>query len=162
MTVIDDLLRNNERYAAGYNSDHAVASAPQVAIVACMDARLDPAGVLGLQTGDAHVIRNAGGVVTDDTLRSLTISQRLLSTKEIMLIHHTDCGMLAFSDEEVLAQIERDSGVRPRFALESFSDLDDDVRRSIVRIKASPFIPHRNDVRGFVYGIENGRLREVR
>jgi carbonic anhydrase len=135
--------------------------ATQVAVLACMDARLDPARALGLEVGDAHVIRNAGGVVTDDAIRSLAISQRLLGTKEIILIHHTDCGMLTFSDDEVKAQIEQDTGIRPPFALESFKDLDADVRQSIARIAASPFVPDKSRVRGFVYDVKTGKLREV-
>jgi carbonic anhydrase len=162
MTVTDEFLTNNERYAAGFGKgDLAMPPAKQVAIVACMDARLDPARALGLQEGDAHVIRNAGGVVTDDAIRSLAISQRLLGTKEIILIHHTDCGMLTFSDDEVKAQIEQDTGIRPPFALESFADVDTDVRQSIARITASPFVPDKSHVRGFVYDVKTGTLREV-
>ena len=133
-----------------------------IAVVACMDARLNPSGVLGLSEGDAHVIRNAGGVVTDDVIRSLTISQRLLGTTEIVLIHHTDCGMLSFHDDDVKARIEADTGIRPPFALEAFPDVDADVIQSIARIKASPYLPHRDAVRGFVYEVETGRLREVK
>ena len=162
MTVTDELLTNNERYAAGFGKgDLAMPPAKEVAIVACMDARLDPARALGLQEGDAHVIRNAGGVVTDDAIRSLAISQRLLGTKEIVLIHHTDCGMLTFSDDEVKTQIERDTGIRPPFALESFADVDADVRQSIARITASPFVPDKSHVRGFIYDVKTGTLREV-
>src|SRR5690242_17675732 len=135
--------------------------AKQVAVLACMDARLDPARALGLEEGDAHVIRNAGGVVTDDAIRSLTLSQRLLGTDEIILIHHTDCGMLTFSDDEVKASIAKDVGIRPPFALEAFSDPADDVRQSIARIKASPFIPRKDKIRGFVYDVKTGRLNEV-
>jgi carbonic anhydrase len=126
-----------------------------------MDARINPYGLLGLSEGDAHVIRNAGGVVTDDVIRSLAISQRLLATTEIILIHHSGCGMLSFHDDEVKAQIEADTGIRPPFALEAFPDVDADVRQSIARVKASPFLPHRDAVRGFVYEVESGRLREV-
>ena len=126
-----------------------------------MDARLDPARMLGLEEGDAHVIRNAGGVVTDDAIRSLTISQTLLGTEEIVLIHHTDCGMLTFTDDELRGRIERETGIKPTWAPEAFADLDADVRQSIARIQASPFIPHRDRVRGFIYQIENGRLREI-
>jgi carbonic anhydrase len=132
-----------------------------VAVVACMDARLNVYGMLGIEEGDAHVIRNAGGVVTDDEIRSLVISQRLLGTREIVLIHHTDCGMLTFTDDVVKDQIQADTGIRPDFALESFPDLDEDVRQSMARIQASPFIPHKDAVRGFVYEVETGRLREV-
>ena len=162
MTVTDEFLANNESYAAGFGKgDLSMPPAKQVAVLACMDARLDPARVLGLEEGDAHVIRNAGGVVTDDAIRSLALSQRLLGTKEIILIHHTDCGMLTFSDDEVKAQIEQDTGIRPPFALESFKDLDADVRQSIARITASPFVPDKSRVRGFVYDVKTGRLREV-
>lgn len=128
----------------------------------CMDARLETGGLLALSEGDAHVIRNAGGVVTEDVIRSLTISQRLLGTREIMLVHHTDCGMLTFKDDEVKQQILEDTGVKPPFALESFSDLEADVRQSIDRIKASPFIPHKDQVRGFVYDVTTGQLNEVK
>jgi carbonic anhydrase len=126
-----------------------------------MDARLDVHKILGLQEGDAHVIRNAGGVITDDEIRSLTISQRLLGTREIILIHHTDCGMLTFSDDELKAQIHEDVGLKPHFSMESFSDLEEDVRQSMARIQASPFISHKESVRGFIYEVETGRLREV-
>jgi carbonic anhydrase len=126
-----------------------------------MDARLDVHKILGLEEGDAHVIRNAGGVITDDEIRSLTISQRLLGTREVILIHHTDCGMLTFSDDELKQQIHEEVGVKPHFSMESFSDLEDDVRQSVARIKASPFIPHKDAVRGFIYEVETGRLREV-
>jgi carbonic anhydrase len=126
-----------------------------------MDARLDVHKILGLQEGDAHVIRNAGGVITDDEIRSLTISQRLLGTREIILIHHTDCGMLTFSDDELKAQIQEEVGMKPHFSMESFSDLEEDMRQSIARIQASPFIPHKDAVRGFIYEVETGRLREV-
>jgi carbonic anhydrase len=132
-----------------------------VAVVACMDARVDVHKILGLQEGDAHVIRNAGGVITDDEIRSLTISQRLLGTREIVLIHHTDCGMLTFSDDDLKAQIHEEVGVKPHFSMESFPDLEEDVRQSVARIKASPFVPHKDSVRGFVYEVETGRLREV-
>jgi len=132
-----------------------------VAIVACMDARLNPYALLGLSEGDAHIIRNAGGAVTTDVIRSLTISQRLLGTEEIVLIHHTGCGMLTFSDDDFRSAVEKDTGIRPAWAAETFSDLDTGVRRSIARIKASPFIPRTDSVRGFVYEVETGRLREV-
>jgi carbonic anhydrase len=133
----------------------------KVAVLACMDARLDPAKVLGLDEGDAHVIRNAGGVVSEDAVRSLVISQRLLGTEEIILIHHTDCGMLTFDDNSVKDEIEADTGLRPSFALEAFPDADADVRQSIARIQANPFIPNKGQVRGFVYEVETGKLREV-
>ena len=162
MSVTDELLRNNESYAESFDKgDLPMPPARGVAVVACMDARLNVYGMLGLQEGDAHVISNAGGVVTDDEIRSLTISQRLLGTREIILIHHTDCGMLTFTDDEVKQQIQEDVGIKPEFALESFADLDSDVRQSMARIQASPFIPHKDAVRGFVYEVETGRLREV-
>src|ERR1700704_2526254 len=163
MSVTDELLANNERYAANFDKGELpLPPGKKVAVVACMDARLNPYGVLGLAAGEAHVIRNAGGVVTDDEIRSLAISQRLLGTNEIILIHHTDCGMLTFHDDEAKAQIEADTGIRPPFALEAFGDLDADVRQSIARIKASPFIPNKDSIRGFVYEVETGRLREVK
>ena len=162
MSVTDELLRNAEQYAANFDKGELpLPPAKGVAVVACMDARLDPARALGLQEGDAHVIRNAGGVVTDDAIRSLAISQRLLDTEEIILIHHTDCGMLTFTDDEFKRSIQDDTGVKPEWAAEAFPDLDEDVRQSIARIKASPFIPRTDKVRGFVYEVETGRLREV-
>ena len=162
MSVTDELLRNNHSYAGSFKKgDLPLPPARHVAVVACMDARLDVHKILGLQEGDAHVIRNAGGAVTDDAIRSLAISQRLLGTKEIILIHHTDCGMLTFTDEQVKGTIEKETGIRPAFALEAFSDLDDDVKQSIARIKASPFIPNKSSVRGFVYDVKTGRLEEV-
>ena len=162
MTVTDELLRNNESYAATFDKGGLpLPPAKKLAIVACMDARLDPAGALGLQEGDAHVIRNAGGVVTADAIRSLAISQRLLGTEEIVLIHNTDCGMLTFSDDEFRRSIEADTGIKPEWPAESFDDLDADMRQSIARIKASPFIPRTDKLRGFVYEVETGRLREV-
>jgi carbonic anhydrase len=162
MTTTDELLANNEAYAAGFDKGGLpMPPGKRVAVLACMDARLDPARALGLAEGDAHVIRNAGGVVSEDAVRSLVISQRLLGTEEIVLIHHTDCGMLTFTDDEVKAAIEADVGLRPPFALESFRDLDADVRQSIARIRANPFIPRTDAVRGFVYEVETGRLREV-
>lgn len=162
MSTTDELLSNNEQYAARFDkADLPVPPARKVAVVACMDARLNVYAILGLSEGDAHVIRNAGGIVTDDAIRSLAISQRLLGTGEIVLIHHTGCGMLTFTDEEFKAAIERETGVKPAWAAEAFSDLDRDVRQSIARIKASPFIPHKDSVRGFVYEVESGRLREV-
>ncbi|MGH3147647.1 MAG: beta-class carbonic anhydrase [Rubrobacter sp.] len=162
MSVTDELLRNNEAYAESFDKgDLPLPPARGVAVVACMDARLNVYGMLGLQEGDVHVIRNAGGVVTDDEVRSLAISQRLLGTREIILIHHTDCGMLTFSDDELKQQIQDDVGVKPHFPMESFSDLEEDVRQSKARILASPFIPHKDAVRGFVYEVETGRLREV-
>ena len=162
MSVTDDLIANSAAYAASFDKGGLpMPPGKQVAVLACMDARLNPYGVLGLQEGDAHVIRNAGGVVTDDEIRSLAISQRLLGTKEIILIHHTDCGMLTFTDDAFKRQIQDDTGIKPEWAAESFTDLDEDVRQSIARINASPFIPHKDSVRGFVYDVETGKLREV-
>ncbi|MDQ4001313.1 MAG: carbonic anhydrase [Actinomycetota bacterium] len=162
MSVTEDLLQNNKRYAESFDKgDLPLPPGKGVAVVACMDARLNVYGMLGLQEGDAHVIRNAGGVITDDEIRSLAISQRLLGTREIILIHHTDCGMLTFSDDELKQQIQDDVGIKPHFPMESFSDLEEDVRQSIARIQASPFVPHKESVRGFVYEVETGRLREV-
>jgi len=162
MSVTDELLANNETYAAGFDKgDLPLPPAKKLAVVACMDARLDPARVLGLEEGDAHVIRNAGGVVTDDEVRSLAISQRLLGTEEIIVIHHTDCGMLTFNDEDFQRTLKEDTGVEPGWIAESFTDLEGDVRKSVDRIKDSPFIPRRDAVRGFVYEVESGRLREV-
>jgi carbonic anhydrase len=162
MSPTDEFLQNNEAYAARFSKgDLPMPPGAKVAVVACMDARLNIYGMLGLQEGDAHVIRNAGGVVTDDEIRSLAISQRLLGTEEIILIHHTDCGMLTFKDDEFKAAIEQDTGIKPEWAAEAFSDLDADVRQSIGRIKASPFVPRKDSIRGFVYEVETGRLREV-
>ena len=161
MSVTDDLLANNERYAATFNGPLPLPPTAHLAVVACMDARLNVYAILGLEEGQAHVIRNAGGVITDDEIRSLTISQRLLGTTEIILIHHTDCGMLTFTDDDFKATIQKDTGIKPQWAAEAFADLDDDVRQSIARIQASPFIPHKDAVRGFVFDIASGRLREV-
>ena len=162
MSVTDELLQNNSAYAESFEKgDLPLPPAKGVAVVACMDARLDVHKILGLREGDAHVIRNAGGVITDDEIRSLTISQRLLGTREIVLIHHTDCGMLTFSDDELKAQIHEDVGLKPHFSMESFSDLEEDVHQSIARIRHSPFIPNKQSVRGFIYEVETGRLREV-
>lgn len=162
MSVTDELLRSNEAYARSFTKGNLpLPPSKQVSVVACMDARLDVHKILGLQEGDAHVIRNAGGVVTDDAIRSLVISQRLLGTREVILVHHTDCGMVTFTDDQVKRQIEEEVGIRPPFALEAFPDLERDVLQSIARIKASPFIPHK-DVRGFIYDVRTGRLREVR
>jgi carbonic anhydrase len=162
VSATDELLKNNEAFAEGFEKGGLpLAPAKKVAVVACMDARVNPYPILGLELGDAHVIRNAGGVVTDDEIRSLSISQRLLGTEEIILIHHTDCGMLTFSDDDFKRQIQDDTGIKPSWAVEAFSDLDEDVRQSIERIKSSPFIPNKGSVRGFVYEVETGRLREV-
>src|SRR5215211_5653718 len=162
MSVTDELLQNNATYAENFDKGELpLPPARGVAVVAFMYARLNVYGMLGLQEGDAHIIRNAGGVITDDEIRSLTISQRLLGTREIILIHHTDCGMLTFSDDELKAQIHEDVGLKPHFSMESFSDLEEDVHQSIARIQASPFISHKESVRGFIYEVETGRLREV-
>jgi carbonic anhydrase len=158
----DTLLMNNRAYARTFAKGHlSHRPARPVAVVTCMDARIDVHRALGLEEGEAHVIRNAGGVVTDDVIRSLLISQRLLGTREILVIHHTNCGMLTFSDDGLKRQVEADTGLRPPFALEAFPDLDADVRQSIGRIEASPFVPHRDQVRGFVYDVDTGLVREV-
>lgn len=162
MSVTDQLVRKNEDYARSFQKgDLPLPPAKHVAVLACMDARLDVHKILGLEEGDAHVIRNAGGVATDDAIRSLVISQRLLGTNEIILIHHTDCGMLTFKDDELKGKIAREVGIRPPFALEAFADLEEDVRQSIHRIQASPFIPNKASVRGFIYDVRTGRLNEV-
>ena len=162
MTATDDVLKNNAQYAEGFDkADLPLPPALNMAVVACMDARLDTHKLLGIQEGDAHVIRNAGGVVTDDVIRSLVISQRLLGTREVVLIHHTDCGMLTFRDDDVKDAIQTDTGLRPAFAMEAFGNLEGDVRQSIARIKASPFVPTKDQIRGFVYDCATGRLSEV-
>ena len=159
--MIDELLSRNKKYAANFPGPVPLPPALRLAIVACMDSRLDVHGALGLAIGDAHVIRNGGGVVTDDVIRSLVISQRLLGTREIVLIHHTDCGMVKFTDDELKSAIEQDTGIRPPWATEAFTDLDSDVRQSIARLKASPFVPHKDAIRGLVFDVETGLLREV-
>jgi carbonic anhydrase len=161
MTVTDDLISNNAEYAASFSGPLPLPPAKGVAVLACMDARLDVYRLLGLHTGEAHVIRNAGGVVTDDAIRSLTISQRLLGTTEIILVHHTDCGMLTFTDDIFKADIHSDTGIKPHWSAEAFSDLEEDVRQSIARIKASPFVPSKDSVRGFVFDVATGKLTEV-
>jgi carbonic anhydrase len=162
MSTIDELLENNEAFTQGFDKgDLPLPPAKKIAIVACMDARLNPYPILGLQLGDAHVIRNAGGVITEDEIRSLAISQHLLGTEEIMLIHHTDCGMLTFNDEEFKQRLEQETGQGPDWDARSFPDLEADVRDSIRHIKESPFIPRTDNVRGFVYEVETGKLREV-
>ena len=161
MSVTDELLANNAEYAAGFSGPLPMPPAKHVAVVACMDARLDVYRILGLNEGEAHVIRNAGGVVTDDEIRSLAISQRLLGTQEIILIHHTDCGMLTFTDDDFKKSIQEDTGIKPGWAAEAFPDLDEDVRQSIARIKASPFVPHKDSIRGFVFDVGTGKLNEV-
>jgi carbonic anhydrase len=162
MSNTDELLNNAKAYKESFTKgDLPLPPARKVAVLACMDARLNPYGLLGLQEGDAHVLRNAGGVVTDDEIRSLAISQRLLGTEEIVLIHHTDCGMLTFTDDDFKRSVQEDVGIKPEWAVEAFPDLDEDVRQSIARIKASPFIPRKDSVRGFVYDVHTGDLREV-
>jgi carbonic anhydrase len=160
MSVTDEYLRNNAAYAEQFGGPLPLPPAQHVAVVACMDARLNVYGILGLKEGEAHVIRNAGGVVTDDEIRSLAISQRLLGTTEIILIHHTDCGMLTFTDDQFKRAIQDETGIKPEWAVEAFTDLDEDVRQSIARIKASPFIPHK-EARGFVFDVSTGKLNEV-
>jgi carbonic anhydrase len=162
MSHTDELLRNAEKYAATFDKRKLpLPPAKKVAVVACMDARIVPSRLLGIHEGDAHVIRNAGGVITDDEIRSLAISQRLLGTEEIILIHHTDCGMLTFTDDDFKRSIEEETGIRPTWSVETFSNLEDDVRQSMARIEASPFIPRKDSVRGFIYDVEDGSLREV-
>jgi carbonic anhydrase len=161
MSVTDDLLANNARYAESFSGPLPMPPGKHVAVVACMDARLDVYRMLGLAEGEAHVIRNAGGVITDDEIRSLAISQRLLGTTEIILIHHTDCGMLTFTDDAFKADIQADTGIKPPWAAEAFADLDADVRQSIARVQASPFVPHKESVRGFVFDVATGTLTEV-
>ncbi|MFR9725964.1 beta-class carbonic anhydrase [Streptomyces sp. MS19] len=161
MAVTDEFLEHNASYAAGFEGPLPLPPARRVAVVACMDARLNPYGALGLREGDAHVIRNAGGVVTDDVIRSLAISQRLLGTREIVLVHHTDCGMVTFTDDAFRQGIENETGLRPPWAAEAFPDAEEDVRQSLRRIAASPFVPHKESVRGFVLDVSTGRLGEV-
>ena len=162
MSVTDELVTNAQDYAASFDKgDLPLPPAKQVAVLACMDARLNVYGLLGLSEGDAHVIRNAGGIVTQDELRSLAISQRLLGTTEIILIHHTDCGMLTFGDDAFRQTIASETGVKPTWAAEAFTDLDADVRQNIARIHAETAIPHKESVRGFVYDVATGALREV-
>ena len=162
MSVTDQLVANAEKYAEGFDKgDLPMPPGKQVAIVACMDARLNPYGLLGLEEGDAHVIRNAGGVVTDDEIRSLSISQRLLGTEEIILIHHTDCGMLTFTDDAFKRQIQDETGIKPNWAAESFVDLEEDVRQSLRRIESSPFVTRHESLRGFIFDVATGKLNEV-
>jgi carbonic anhydrase len=161
MSVTDEYLANNARYAEAFIGPLPLPPSRNIAVVACMDARLNVYGLLGLNEGEAHVIRNAGGVITDDEIRSLAISQRLLGTREIILIHHTDCGMLTFTDDAFKRSIQDETGIKPPWSAESFADLDEDVRQSIARIKASPFIPQTGAVRGFVFDVATGKLREV-
>jgi carbonic anhydrase len=161
MSATDEYLRNNAAYVDQFGGPLPLPPAKGTAVVACMDARLNVYAILGLQEGDSHVIRNAGGVVTDDEIRSLAISQRLLGTTEIILIHHTDCGMLTFTDDQFKDAIQDETGIKPAWAAEAFTDLDQDVRQSIARIKASPFIPRKESIRGFVFDVATGKLNEV-
>jgi carbonic anhydrase len=161
MSATDELLRNAEAYAESFDrGDLPLPPAKKIAVVACMDARIVPSQLLGMKEGDAHVIRNAGGVVSDEEIRSLAISQNLLGTEEIVLIHHTDCGMLTFDDKQFSDQLKEKTGMRPTWPARTFSDLEEDVRDSIARIEASPFIPNKN-VRGFIYDVETAELTEV-
>jgi len=162
MTTIDDLLANNRGYAANSPANHLdVNPSRQLAIVTCMDSRIDVFAALGLGDGEAHILRNAGGVITDDVIRSLAISQRKLGTREVMLIHHTDCGMQKLTDDSFRAELQEATGIAPAFAIESFSDAEADVRQSILRVRRSEFVPHREVVRGFVYDVDTHQLREV-
>ena len=161
MSATDEYLANNARYAEGFSGPLSMPPSSHVAVVACMDARLNVYAILGLGDGQAHVIRNAGGVITDDEIRSLAISQRLLGTSEIILIHHTDCGMLTFTDDAFKRSIQDETGIKPAWSAEAFGDLDEDVRQSIARIKASPFVPHKDAIRGFVFDVATGKLNEV-
>lgn len=162
MGVIDELLANNQDFAGSLPDKHLdVQPARRLAIVTCMDSRLDVFAALGLTGGEAHVLRNAGGVITDDVIRSLAISQRRLGTREVMLVHHTDCGMQKISDDGFRAELREATGIAPAFAIESFGDVDADVRQSVLRVRRSPFLPHRDLIRGFVYDVDTHRLREV-
>jgi len=162
MDTIDELFENNKAFAAGLSERHLdVEPQRRLAIVTCMDSRLDVFAALGLDDGEAHVLRNAGGIVTDDVIRSLAISQRRLGTREVMLIHHTDCGMQKITDDGFRMELQETTGVSPSFAIESFKDVEVDVRQSILRVRRSPFLPHREVVRGFVYDVDTHRLREV-
>jgi carbonic anhydrase len=161
MPVIDEYLANNARYAETFSGPLPMPPSAHLAVVVCMDARLNVYALLGLKDGEAHVIRNAGGVITDDGIRSLAISQRLLGTQEIMLIHHTDCGMLTFTDDDFKRSIQEETGIKPHWGAESFPDLEEDVRQSIARIKVSPFVPHTDAIRGFVFDVATGKLTEI-
>jgi carbonic anhydrase len=162
MSATDEYLQKNAAYAEQFTGPLPLPPSRHLAVVACMDARLNVYAILGLREGEAHVIRNAGGVVTDDEIRSLAISQRLLGTTDIILIHHTDCGMLTFTDDEFKGAIQAETGIKPAWAAEAFGDLDVDVRQSIARIKASPFIPHKGQIRGFIFDVATGKLIEVK
>jgi carbonic anhydrase len=162
MTATDEYLANNEAYARTFTGPLPLPPSKHVAVVACMDARLDVYRILGLADGEAHVIRNAGGVVTDDEIRSLAISQRLLGTREIILIHHTDCGMLTFTDDEFKRAIQDETGIKPTWSAEAFSDLEEDVRQSLRRIEESPFVTKHESLRGFIFDVATGRLEEIK
>ncbi len=161
MSVTDDYLANNARYEQSFAGPLPMPPSKHIAVVACMDARLNVYAILGIGDGEAHVIRNAGGVVTDDEIRSLAISQRLLGTREIILIHHTDCGMLTFTDDAFKRSIQDETGIKPEWAAESFTDPVEDVRQSIARIKANPFVPHKDAIRGFIFDVATGSLTEA-
>lgn len=162
MTVTDEYLKNNEEYAKSFSGPLPMPPSKHVAVVACMDARLDVYRILGLKDGEAHVIRNAGGVITDDVIRSLVLSQRFMGTREVVLVHHTDCGLMRVSEDQLRAEIERETGMRPSFSFESFQDPYANVRQSIRRLQNSPYLPHRDRISGFVYAVESGELQEVR
>jgi carbonic anhydrase len=162
MGTIDELLANNIAFADGLATRHLdVRPSRQLAVVTCMDSRLDVFAALGLADGEAHVLRNAGGVITDDVIRSLAVSQRRLGTREVMLIHHTDCGMEKITDDGFRAELQESTGIAPAFAIESFTDVEENVRQSILRVRRSTFVPHRENVRGFLYDVDTHRLREI-
>ncbi len=161
MSAVDDYAKNNEAYAQRHVGGQSAAPSRHVAVVACMDARLNIPATLGIRDGEAHVLRNAGGTVTDDVVRSLVISQRVLGTREIMLVHHTQCGMMTTTEDRFKSEVEADTGIRPPWAVETFSDAAQDVRQSIGRLKSSPFLPHKDAIRGFVFDVATGKLNEV-
>jgi carbonic anhydrase len=162
MDVIDELLANNARFAGSLPAGHLdVRPSRRLAVVACMDSRLDVFAALGLHDGEAHILRNAGGVITDDVIRSLAVSQRRLGTRAVMLVHHTDCGLETLTDDGFRAELQEATGVAPAFAIESFTDVEADVRQSILRVRRSPFLLHTDMVRGFVYDVDTHLLREV-
>ncbi len=161
MTITDEFVEANKSYQADFDGPLPLPPARRTAVIACMDARLDPAKILGINEGDAHVIRNAGGVVTEDALRSLAISQRLLGTEEIVLLHHTDCGMITFRDDEFRQGIEAETGIRPTWSSEAFPDAAQDVKQGIKRIETNPFIPRKDNIRGFVFDVATGAINEV-
>jgi carbonic anhydrase len=162
MSETDRLLEDARSYAEGFDkADLEMPPSKRIAVLACMDARLVPSRILGLREGEAHIIRNAGGVVDDDAIRSLTISQNLLGTREIILIHHTDCDMLTFTDDELADKLEQETGQRPGWRAHAFSDVEQDVRDSIARLRESPFLPNKDSIRGFVFDVKTGELHEV-